>query len=124
MNNQKNGVKFEIQLKKILNENGLFTLNLGFNETADLVVVDDKARLIECKTSHKPIWYRKNKKQYERLMEFVEQGKSVYIAIKFVIKRKAIIKFFYLKDAKYPYKIEEGYTLEQFINHCKSRENE
>jgi len=124
MNNQKNGVKFEIQLKKILNENGLFTLNLGFNETADLVVVDDKARLIECKTSHKPIWYRKNKKQYERLMEFVEQGKSVYIAIKFVIKRKAIIKFFYLKDAKYPYRFDEGYTLEQFINHCKKEENE
>jgi len=42
MNNQKNGVKFEMQLKKLLNDNGLFTLNLGFNETADLVVVDGK----------------------------------------------------------------------------------
>jgi len=124
MNNQKNGVKFEIQLKKILNDNGIFTLNLGFNETADLVVVDGKARLIECKTSHKPIWYRKNPKQFERLMEFVKQGKSVYIAIKFVINRKAIIKFFYLKDAKYPYKINEGYSLEEFINHCKEDKNE
>jgi len=119
INNQKNGTRFEIELKKILNQNGLFTLNLGYNEVADLVVVDGKTRLIECKTSHKPIWYRKNPKQYEKLIEFVNQGKSVYIAIKFVVNHKAIIKFFYLKDSPYPYKMTEGYSLENFINHCK-----
>jgi len=119
MNNQKNGTRFEIELKKILNQNGLFTLNLGYNEVADLVVVDGKTRLIECKTSHKPIWYRKNPKQYKKLMEFVNQGKSVYIAIKFVVNHKAIIKFFYLKNAPYPYKMNDGYSLENFINHCK-----
>ena len=119
MNNQKNGTRFEIELKKILNQNGLFTLNLGYNEVADLVVVDGKTRLIECKTSHKSIWYRKNSKQYEKLMEFVNQGKSVYIAIKFVVNHKAVIKFFYLKDAPYPYKMNDGYSLENFINHCK-----
>ena len=57
-------------------------------------------------------------------MEFVKKGRSVYIAIKFVVNRKAIIKFFYLKDAPYPYKVNEGYTLEEFINHCKKGENE
>ena len=123
INNQKNGTRFEIELKKILNQNGLFTLNLGYNEVADLVVVDGKTRLIECKTSHKPIWYRKNARQYYKLMKFVNEGKSVYIAIKFVINHKAIIKFFYLKDAEYPYKIDNGYTLEDFINHCKKEKN-
>jgi len=119
MSNQKNGARFEMTLKKILNDNGLFTLNLGYNERADLVVVDGKARLIECKVSHKPIWYRKNIKQYERLMSFVKRGKSVYIAIQFVIGHKATVKFYYLKDAPYPYKVSDGYSLEDFLAHCK-----
>ena len=119
MNNQRNGSKFEGELKKILNDNGIFCLNLGYNETADLIIVNGKTRLIECKTTHKPIWYRKNPKQYYRLMEFVNKGKSVYIAIKFIINRKSIIKFFYLKEAEYPYSVNNGYTLNDFINHCK-----
>jgi len=119
MSNQKNGARFEMNLKKILNDNGLFTLNLGYNETADLVVVDGKARLIECKQSHKPTWYRKNPSQYERLMSFVKKGKSVYIAVQFIIRHKATIKFFYLKDSPYPYKVDGGYSLEDFLKHCK-----
>jgi len=119
MNNKKNGIQFEVELKKILNDNGIFTLNLGFNETADLIVLNDKPWLIECKTTHKAIWYRKNSKQYYKLMDFVKRGKSVYIAIKFVVNRRAVIKFFYLKDAPYPYKMTEGYSLNDFIKHVK-----
>ncbi len=119
MSNQKNGARFEMTLKKILDDNGLFTLNLGYNETADLVVVDGKARLIECKVSHKPTWYRKNPKQYKKLIQFVQMGKSVYIAIQFIINHKATIKFYYLKDSPYPYKVNEGYSLEDFLEHCK-----
>ena len=119
MSNQKNGARFETTLKRILNDNNLTTLNLGYNETADLVVIDGKARLIECKVSHKPVWYRKNIEQYQRLIKFVEMGISVYIAIQFVIGHKATVKFFYLKDAPYPYSIDGGYSLEDFIRHCK-----
>jgi len=119
MSNQKNGARFETTLKRILNDNGLSTLNLGYNETADLVVIDGKARLIECKVSHKPIWYRKNKAQYYKLIKFVERNKSVYIAIQFILKHKAIIRFYYLKDSPYPYRVNEGYSLEDFIKHCK-----
>jgi len=122
MSNQKNGARFEMTLKKILNNNGLFTLNLGYNETADLVVVDGKARLIECKVSHKPTWYRKNPSQYERLMSFVKKGKSVYIAIQFIIRHKATVKFYYLKNAPYPYKVNDGYSLEDFLKHCKEND--
>jgi len=119
MSNQKNGARFEMTLKKILNDNNLFTLNLGYNETADLVVVDGKPRLIECKQSHKSTWYRKNPKQYQKLMSFVEKGKSVYIAIQFILNHKATIKFFYLKDSPYPYKVSEGYSLDDFLTHCR-----
>jgi len=123
MSNQKNGARFEMSLKKILNDNNLFTLNLGYNERADLVVVDGKARLIECKVSHKPTWYRKNPSQYQKLMSFVEKGKSVYIAIQFILNHKATIKFFYLKDSPYPYRVDNGYTLENFIAHCKESDS-
>jgi Holliday junction resolvase len=120
MNNQKSGVNFETKLKKLLTDKGLKVLNLGFNETADLVVINGKVRIIECKRSHKSIWYRKNPKQYDRLMEMVKQGFSVYIAIEYIINRKSTIKFYYLPDSSYPYKIDNGYTLEEFISHCKT----
>jgi Holliday junction resolvase len=118
MNNQKNGVNFEVKLKRLLTDNGLKVLNLGFNEVADLIIIDGKARIIECKRSHKAIWYRKNAKQYDRLMKLVSLGFSVYIAIEFIINRKSIIKFYYLPESPYPYKIDNGYTLEEFIRHC------
>ncbi len=119
MKNKRNGSEFEIELKKLLNDNGIFTLHLGYNESADLVVVNHKPRLIECKTTHKAIWYRKNPKQYSRLMDYVKRGKSVYIAVKFIVNRKAVIKFFYLKEAKYPYKMSDGYSFDEFVNHVK-----
>jgi Holliday junction resolvase len=125
MNNQERGNRFESELKKLLNDNGLFTLNLGFNETADLIVLDGKARIIECKVTHKEIWYRKNPKQYRKLLSIIEKGKSVYIAIKFIRdkNRAFTIRFYYLKDAEYPFKINEGYSLAEFIEHCKKESN-
>ena len=93
------GLEFEKQLKQKLRKNGIIALNLGYNEIGDLII-PLKHIIIECKTTHSPIWYRKNPKQYDRLKELKNSGIYVFIAIKFRINNKSYLKFFEI-DFKY-----------------------
>ena len=127
MNTHRIGLRFEMELKKKLNESGLICLNLGYNEIGDLVVVNGKTRIIECKTVHNDVYYMsKNPKQRDKLFELSKHNISVYLVVKYIRgKQKSIIKFFnlqdtpdsvhhmFLKDSFY------GYSLEDFIIHCK-----
>ncbi|MEM3845626.1 MAG: hypothetical protein QXU98_07995 [Candidatus Parvarchaeota archaeon] len=122
MNNQKYGVKFESELKRKLIDSGLTVLSLAFPETADLIVVSDKVRILECKTVKGNKFIIKNKQQYEKLQK-LSQKFSVYIVVKFHYSKghKNIIKFFYLNH-HLTFDKNDGYTLEEFVNHCKRNE--
>ncbi|MEM0143013.1 MAG: hypothetical protein QXL94_03565 [Candidatus Parvarchaeum sp.] len=122
MNNQKYGTKFESELKRKLLDSGLTVLSLALPETADLIVISNKVRILECKTVKGNRFRIKNKEQYEKLQELAKNF-SVYIVVKyhFNIGHKIIIKFYYLNH-HLTFSKEEGYTLEQFIEHCKKNE--
>ena len=121
MNTKRIGLIFEGELKRILNDNGLVVLNLGYNEIGDLVVVNGKTRIIECKTTHHDYYYlSKNKIQSERLSELSKHNISVYYSIKFINKNKSVIKFYYMNNNVLKvFKKDEGYTLTDFLNHVK-----
>jgi Holliday junction resolvase len=118
MNNHNNGLEFESRLKKILKDRGFEVLSLSYTETADLIILSTPNYIIECKTSHKAVWYRKNPKQYDRLIALNSAWARVYIAIKFIINRKATIEFFDIRQ-DYPFKIGEGRSLDEFIEYIK-----
>ncbi|MEM4066649.1 MAG: hypothetical protein QXV17_07305 [Candidatus Micrarchaeaceae archaeon] len=120
MNNQKYGTKFESELKRKLLDSGLTVLSLALPETADLIVISDKVRILECKTVKGDKFSIKNKQQYEKLQELAKKF-SVYIVVKYHQKRghKALIKFYYLNH-HFSLKKEDGYSLEDFVNHCKN----
>lgn len=120
MSNHKYGLDFESELKKILNDEGITTLSLSYTETADLITISNKVRIIECKTvKNLPKFVIKNKEQYLRLKLLADKGYSVYFAVKYHFGRgsRNIIKFYYLNH-HFNYSINEGYTLEEFIAHA------
>ena len=123
MNTHRIGLRFESELKKKLNDSGLICLNLGYNEIGDLVVVNGKTRIIECKTTHKPYFYlSKNPYQSGKLKELTLRNISVYYAVKFIQGNRSEIKFFYMNDSFvriYYLDVDRGYSLEDFIKHCK-----
>ena len=123
MNTHRIGLRFESELKKKLNDSGLICLNLGYNEIGDLVVVNGKTRIIECKTTHKPYFYlSKNPYQSGKLKELASRNISVYYAVKFIKGNRSEIKFFYMNDSFvriYYLDVDRGYSLEDFIEHCK-----
>ena len=123
MNTHRIGLRFESELKKKLNDSGLICLNLGYNEIGDLVVVNGKTRIIECKTTHKPYFYlSKNPYQSGKLKELTLRNISVYYAVKFIKDNRSEIKFYYINDITSHTKHFSdylGYSLEDFIKHCK-----
>lgn len=119
MNNQQNGTIFESRLKAILKKNGLNVFLLAIPESADMVVLNGTHRLIECKTTHNNFWKIKNRTQHERLIGFAKEGISVYYAIRFTVNHKASIKFFHILSSKYPYLMDSGFTIDEFITHVK-----
>ena len=127
MNTHRIGLRFESELKKKLNDSGLICLNLGYNEIGDLVVVNGKTRIIECKTTHKPYFYlSKNPYQFGKLKELTMRNISVYYAVKYIKGNRSEIKFFYMNNYSPNNKTLIGwlgYTLEDFIKHCKLGNN-
>ena len=127
MNTHRIGLRFESELKKKLNDAGLICLNLGYNEIGDLVVVNGKTRIIECKTTHKPYFYlSKNPYQFSKLKELAEHNISIYYAVKFIKGNRSEIKFFYMNNYSPNNKTLIGwlgYSLEDFIKHCKLGNN-
>ncbi len=122
MDNHKNGIEWETELKRIFKNNNLTVLNLGYNEIGDLVVFDGKPRVIECKVVHNNKFYlSRNTKQSKRLYELYSRGISVYYAIKFIIKHKSYIRFFIIKESDNPLtlNINNGYSLTEFLEHVK-----
>jgi Holliday junction resolvase len=125
MNTHRIGLRFEMEIKKKLNEWNLVCLNLGYNEIADLVVVNGKTRVIECKTTHRDSFYfSKNPYQRDRLIELTRHNISVYYAVKFIKKNRSVIRFYYLNDVLQDDKLVlraneiNSYSLEEFISHC------
>ena len=118
-NNQQNGTIFESRLKAILKKNGLNVFLLAIPESADMIVLNGNHRLIECKTTHKFLWIVKNKPQHAKLVSYAQEGISVYYAIKFILSHKATIKFFHILTSEYPYTMDKGYTLQEFVHHTK-----
>ena len=123
MNTHRIGLRFEMELKKKLNQSGLICLNLGYNEIGDLVVINGKTRIIECKTTHQQFYYlSKNPYQVDKLKSLTEHNISVYYAIKFIRGKRSIIRFFIMNNNNLigiPLKEDYGYSLEEFIEHCK-----
>ena len=122
MNTHRIGLRFESELKKKLNDSGLICLNLGYNEIGDLVVVNGKTRIIECKTTHKSYFYlSKNPYQSGKLKELASRNISVYYAVKFIKGNKSRVDFYYMNmnDQNTILREYEGYSLEDFIKHCK-----
>ncbi len=117
MLNTRRGKRFESVLKRKLKDNGFRVLKLSIPETADLVLLNSKPVLIECKVCNQALWYRKNNEQYDRLIEMHKEGYDVFIAIKFT-SHKSIIKFFRLDDV-YPYSVQQGMTLQEFGTYLK-----
>lgn len=115
MNNKNNGVMFESQLKAILKSYGRNVFSLSIPETADLIMVNGRTYLIECKTTHSEIWKIKNFSQYERLKSYALKGIAVFYAIKFTIKHKSEIRIYNILDPDYPYTLKNGFTIEEFI---------
>ena len=113
MLNTKRGKRFESVLKRKLKDKGFRVLKLAIPETADLILLNNKPILIECKVCNQALWYRKNNEQYDRLVEMNKEGYDVFIAIKFT-SFNSIIKFFRLNDV-YPYSVREGMN---FIEFC------
>ena len=112
MLNTRRGKRFESVLKRKLKDNGFRVLKLSIPETADLVLLNYKPILIECKVCNQALWYRKNNEQYDKLVEMYKEGYDVFIAVKFTSFR-SIIKFFRLDDV-YPYSVNEGMSLSEF----------
>lgn len=125
MNNRVNGKKFETKVKKMFNDSGKFkAFKLAIPETADVIIVNKKTYLIECKTSHEPIWTRhRNPEQFFRLKE-ISKTITVITAIKFVDskKHKANICFYVMNEARYPYLDFEGLSFEELLNRLESDE--
>ena len=122
MNTHRIGLRFESELKKKLNDAGLICLNLGYNEIGDLVVVNGKTRIIECKTTHKPYFYlSKNPYQSGKLNELASRNISVYYAVKFIKGNKSRVDFYYmnLSDQNTILREYEGYSFIDFVKHCK-----
>ena len=122
MNTHRIGLRFESELKKKLNDAGLICLNLGYNEIGDLVVVNGKTRIIECKTTHKPYFYlSKNPYQSGKLKELTLRNISVYYAVKFIKGNKSRVDFYYmnLSDQNTILREYEGYSFIDFVKHCK-----
>ena len=122
MNTHRIGLRFESELKKKLNDAGLICLNLGYNEIGDLVVVNGKTRIIECKTTHKPYFYlSKNPYQSGKLKELVSRNISVYYAVKYIKGNKSRVDFYYmnLSDQNTILREYEGYSFIDFVKHCK-----
>ena len=122
MNTHRIGLRFESELKKKLNDAGLICLNLGYNEIGDLVVVNGKTRIIECKTTHKPYFYlSKNPYQSGKLKELVSRNISVYYAVKYIKGNKSRVDFYYmnLSDQNTILREYEGYSFTDFVKHCK-----
>ena len=122
MNTHRIGLRFESELKKKLNDSGLICLNLGYNEIGDLVVVNGKTRIIECKTTHKSYFYlSKNPYQLGKLKELASRNISVYYAVKFIKGNKSRVDFYYMNMSEQNTILREyeGYSLEDFIKHCK-----
>jgi Holliday junction resolvase len=117
MLNTRRGKRFETVLKRKLKTKGFKVLKLAIPETADLILLNQKPLLIECKVCNQSLWYRKNLKQYDRLLEMFNEGYDVYIVIKFT-GHDSIIKFFKIGDT-YPFKYNEGKTLDEFIEGAK-----
>jgi Holliday junction resolvase len=122
MNTHRIGLRFESELKKKLNDAGLICLNLGYNEIGDLVVVNGKTRIIECKTTHKPYFYlSKNPYQSGKLKELALRNISVYYAVKFIKGNKSRVDFYYMNmsDQNTILREYEGYSFTDFVKHCK-----
>ena len=122
MNTHRIGLRFESELKKKLNDSGLICLNLGYNEIGDLVVVNGKTRIIECKTTHKPYFYlSKNPYQFGKLKELTMRNISVYYAVKYIKGNKSRVDFYYmnLSDQNTILREYEGYYFIDFVKHCK-----
>ena len=122
MNTHRIGLRFESELKKKLNDAGLICLNLGYNEIGDLVVVNGKTRIIECKTTHKPYFYlSKNPYQSGKLKELTLRNISVYYAVKYIKGNKSRVDFYYmnLSDQNTILREYEGYSFIDFVKHCK-----
>ena len=99
MNTHRIGLRFEMELKKKLNQSGLICLNLGYNEIGDLVVINGKTRIIECKTTHQQFYYlSKNPYQVDKLKSLTEHNVSEYYAIKFIHGKRSIIRFFIMNN--------------------------
>jgi Holliday junction resolvase len=118
MNNHSNGLEFESRLKKVLKDRGMKVLSLSYTETADLIILNNPNIVIECKISHKATWYRKNPKQYDKLIVLNSGWTRVYVAIKFVIGHKSTIEFFDIRQ-DYPFRKGKGMGLDEFINYIK-----
>ena len=113
MINTQRGKRFESVLKRKLKDRGFKVLKLAIPETADLVLLNNKPIVIECKVCNQSLWYRKNLKQYDRLLEMYNEGYDVYIAVKFT-SFDSVIKFFRIDDT-YPFRVDSGKTLDAFI---------
>ena len=120
MLNTRRGKRFETVLKRKLKDNGFRVLKLAIPETADLVLLNSKPILIECKVCKQSLWYRKNNKQYDRLLEMYKEGYDVFIVVKFTAYN-SVIKFFRLDDV-YPYSVHEGMNLPEFYIHLTSED--
>lgn len=125
------GVRFESELKRLLIMSGLDAWNLGYNERADILVVNHKDRVIECKVVHGTAYNfsRNSAKQHKRLIKYQEEhpDSSVYYAVKYVYRRsKSEIKFYALSEIIFMPEISMdspfGYSLNQFVSHCKEEE--
>ena len=115
MLNTQRGKRFESVLKRKLKDRGFKVLKLAIPETADLVLLNSKPIVIECKVCNQALWYRKNLKQYDRLLDMHKEGYDVYVAIKFTIYNSTI-KFFRIDDV-YPFSANEGQTLDEFVQY-------
>ena len=113
MLNTKRGKRFESVLKRKLKDRGFKVLKLAIPETADLVLLNSKPIVIECKVCNQSLWYRKNLKQYDRLLEMYNEGFDVYIAVKFT-SYDSVIKFFKIDDP-YPFRVDSGKSFNLFV---------
>ena len=113
MINTQRGKRFESVLKRKLKDRGFKVLKLAIPETADLVLLNSKPIVIECKVCNQSLWYRKNLKQYDRLLDMHNEGYDVYISVKFTAF-DSIIKFFKIDDP-YPFRVDSGKSFNLFV---------
>ena len=113
MLNTQRGKRFESVLKRKLKDRGFKVLKLSIPETADLILLNSKPIVIECKVCNQSLWYRKNLKQYDRLLDMHNEGYDVYISVKFTAF-DSIIKFFKIDDP-YPFRVDSGKSFNLFV---------